>query len=93
MTFEELKGMTSPEGLPTRHLVAVWKELHGDWDGAHRIVQEMEDNEAMWIHAYLHRKEPDESNADYWYRRCGKPHPRGMDFDAEVRGILLGLKG
>jgi hypothetical protein len=25
------------------------------------------------VHAYLHRKEGDASNARYWYRRAGKP--------------------
>ncbi len=29
-----------------------------------------------WIHAYLHRKEGDEWNAGYWYRRAGKPFPK-----------------
>ena len=28
---------------------------------------------AAWVHAYLHRKEGDLSNAGYWYRRAGKP--------------------
>ena len=26
-----------------------------------------------WVHAYLHRKEGDLANADYWYRRAGQP--------------------
>lgn len=88
MTYEELQNRKSPDGLPSGHLIALWKEIHGDWDGAHRIVQVMDDNNAMWIHAWLHRKEPDASNADYWYRRCGKPHPRGEDFAQEARRIL-----
>jgi len=25
----------------------------------------------MLVHAYLHRKEGDQANAEYWYRRCG----------------------
>jgi hypothetical protein len=25
------------------------------------------------VHAYLHRKEGDASNAGYWYRRAGRP--------------------
>ena len=24
------------------------------------------------VHAYLHRKEGDQSNAEYWYRKAGK---------------------
>ncbi len=26
-----------------------------------------------WVHAYLHRKQGDTSNAGYWYERAGKP--------------------
>jgi hypothetical protein len=29
------------------------------------------------VHAYLHRKEGDLSNARYWYARAGKPEFRG----------------
>ena len=33
----------------------------------------MEDHrDGAWVHAYLHRKEGDLSNARYWYRRAGK---------------------
>ena len=43
----------------------------GDWDGAHRIVQKMESTDAYSIHAYLHRKEGDLANSQYWYQRAG----------------------
>ena len=46
-----------------------------DWDGAHRIVQEIESTASYSIHAYLHRKEGDLGNAHYWYRRAGKIMP------------------
>ena len=52
----------------------------GDWDGAHRIVQEIESTDSYWIHAYLHRKEGDLANSQYWYRRAGKTMPEyGLD--------------
>ncbi len=44
----------------------------GDWQGAHNLVDHLNNKEAAWIHAYLHRKEGDQWNADYWYRRAGK---------------------
>ncbi|MHB8901824.1 MAG: hypothetical protein ACYC6Y_23970 [Thermoguttaceae bacterium] len=52
----------------------------GDWDGAHRIVQGIESAAAARIHAYLHRKEGDLGNAQYWYRRAGTVMP---DWDLE----------
>ena len=56
-------------------LEALEIEKKGDWDKAHKIVQVIEHELAYWIHAYLHRKEPDLSNAYYWYSRAGKPMP------------------
>ena len=61
-------------------------ENKGDWDTAHRIVQNMEHPFAYWIHAYLHRKEPDISNASYWYSRAKKPLP-DYDFEREWQEI------
>ena len=46
-----------------------------DWDGAHGIVQGIELTDSSWIHAYLHRKEGDLANAQYWYRRAEKAMP------------------
>lgn len=45
----------------------------GDWDGAHRIAQDIHTADGSWVHAYLHRKEGDLGNAAYWYSRAGKP--------------------
>jgi hypothetical protein len=50
-------------------------ERSGDWDAAHKIAQGIESPESYGIHAYLHRKEGDEANAQYWYRRAGKAMP------------------
>jgi hypothetical protein len=91
MTIEELRNVDSPTQLGSEHLTALWHDLHGDWDTAHRIVQSMYDAHSEWIHAYLHRKEPDIANAQYWYRRCGRPYPRDMSFDAEATVILSEL--
>jgi len=45
-----------------------------DVDGAHTIVQKLSGKTAQLIHAVLHRREPDYSNAKYWYRRVSV-HP------------------
>jgi hypothetical protein len=57
-------------------LVALWYDAKGDWDAAHEAAQGVEDESGAWVHAYLHRKEGDASNAAYWYRRAGKPVAR-----------------
>lgn len=77
MNATELRQSTQdakpPPGIGSL-LEALWHEAHGDWDRAHRIVQDIGTAEAAWVHAYLHRVEGDESNAGYWYRRANRPH-------------------
>ena len=58
-------------------LAALWWAAKGQWDEAHKIVQDEETADAAWVHAYLHRVEGDLGNAGYWYRRAGKPVASG----------------
>ena len=51
----------------------MWWAAKGDWDKAHKMVQDEQDADAAWVHAYLHRLEGDLGNAGYWYARAGKP--------------------
>lgn len=78
MTIAEFKASlsstTAPGGL-SRPLLALWHDGRDDWDAAHRVAQDIDDANGSWIHAYLHRKEGDASNAAYWYRRAGRPVP------------------
>lgn len=91
MSIKELKTLEDPAQLGSEYLRAIWYDLHGDWNTAHNIVQQMSDGYAGWIHAYLHRKEPDIWNSKYWYRSCGRPYPGELDFDQEVVLILAEL--
>jgi hypothetical protein len=70
--IDSLSGTTPPSGLSLA-LQALWHDAKGDWDTAHERAQEQEDRTGAWVHAYLHRKEGDETNAAYWYRRAGRP--------------------
>ena len=47
----------------------------GDWNGAHKLIQEYSDPFSCQIHAYLHRIEGDLPNAHYWYQRAGVAMP------------------
>ena len=74
MTLAEFKA-TLKDAAPPRvapALVALWHDAKGQWDAAHTIAQDIEDPVGAWVHAYLHRKEGDQSNAAYWYRRAGQ---------------------
>jgi len=54
----------------------MYLDKKGDWHAAHEIVQGLENTYAWWVHAYLHRKEPDLNNAAYWYLRAQKTMPK-----------------
>ena len=72
-------------------LVALWHAARGEWDAAHAIAQQQEgDPSHDWVHAHLHRVEGDLGNAGYWYRRAGKPMPKG-DLAAERDAIVAAL--
>lgn len=75
MTFEEFKASLSKENPPSelnRTLQALWQDAKGDWDTAHRLAQSVDSTDGAWVHAYLHRKEGDLSNASYWYSRANQ---------------------
>ena len=79
MTMEEFRrSLTAqaPPPLTSEVLIALWWDAKGDWDAAHRTVDSLDTREGMAVHAYLHRKEGDIGNAEYWYRRAGGEYRR-----------------
>ena len=67
---------------------AIDLELAGDWEAAHRVVQEDEDDAtSCWIHAVLHKIEGDAGNSRYWYRRAGQAYEAYADPRAELAAI------
>jgi hypothetical protein len=82
---------SEPSPALTPALGALWRDGKGDWDGAHELAQSDEGGDGDWVHAYLHRKEGDESNAAYWYRRARRPVARGSledEWKAMVEALL-----
>jgi hypothetical protein len=78
-----------PDGLSLA-LQALWWDAKGDWEKAHECAQERNDRAGMRVHAYLHRKEGDQSNAIYWYRRC-REAPAANTLEEEWEAIVLAL--
>jgi hypothetical protein len=76
--FEEFlalaHGREPPPELPLA-LLALLRDARGDWEGAHDAAQRDDGRNGAWVHAYLHRKEGDLSNASYWYGRAGRDNP------------------
>lgn len=96
MNLEEFKQLIEKEetnlsDLPTT-LQALWYDKKGNWNKAHQIVQDASDKDSAWVHAYLHRKEGDLSNAHYWYRRSGKSEFNGelsQEWEIIARDLLM----
>jgi hypothetical protein len=90
MQFDEFINSTKEDAPPqslSEPLQAMWYARKGDWETAHNIAQSIGTELGSWIHAYLHRVEGDLSNADYWYKRVGKP-PHSGSTDAEADDII-----
>lgn len=88
MTTAELR--TADPTLLSPPLRALREDAAGNWDAAHEAVQDDPSPEAAWVHAYLHRKEGDTSNAAYWYERAGRRRP-AVGGDAEWEEIAAAL--
>ncbi|HEY2946122.1 MAG TPA: hypothetical protein VGN09_27060 [Vicinamibacteria bacterium] len=78
--------------LKQKLLAAVERAQAGDWQAAHLIVQEHEDDDvASWIHAVVHRMEGDVGNARYWYDRCRRRLREDVSTEEELREIKAAL--
>ena len=85
-------GGASPAPDLTAPLAGLWWAAKGDWDRAHKIVQDEDDANSAWVHAYLHRVEGDLGNAGYWYRQADKPAATDS-LQAEWERIVTTLLG
>jgi hypothetical protein len=70
--FKQSVAAAAPPAQLSAAVQALWWDAKGDWNKAHECAQAQADTIGAWVHAYLHRKEGDQSNAGYWYRRAGK---------------------
>jgi hypothetical protein len=94
MNLEEFNASFAEEQAPPAGLsiplAALWWDAKGDGARAHSLVDELETQAGMAVHAYLHRKEGSASNADYWYERSGRSFHRPT-LDGERTALIEGL--
>jgi hypothetical protein len=67
-----------------RALLLLW---HDHLDASHDISQGIENADGSFIHAIMHRREPDYWNAKYWWRRVGN-HPAFPEIARRVGTFL-----
>ena len=95
MTLQEFQASVkepAPSGNLPAPLAGLWWDAKGDWSRAHEMVDALETTTGMAVHAYLHRKEGDASNAAYWYQKAGREHHRPTleaEWEALVEWLLV----
>ena len=92
MTFTQFKESLQQATPPSLNvlLLSLWHDGKGDWEKAHDLVNDLEGKDAAWVHAYLHRKEGDQSNASYWYHHA-KANKPSYSLEQEWEEIVIEL--
>lgn len=90
VAFKKSLSANEPPTRMTVYLKAMWYDAKGNWDKAHKLIQDEQDKTAAWIHAYLHRKEGDVANGDYWYAKAGKKRA-SVSLNQEWEEIIIEL--
>jgi len=78
--FRDSLRLEAPPSELSPALAGLWWDAKGDWARGHDTAGQDEGPAGAWVHAYLHRKEGDATNAAYWYGRAGKtPAPASLE--------------
>lgn len=80
--------LPAQKGELIRALLLLW---HDHLDASHEISQGIESADGSFIHAIMHRREPDAWNSKYWWRRVGS-HPAFSEIARRV-GELCRVRG
>jgi hypothetical protein len=90
MRLEELLSSVTSKAhqpLTSPALKALCLDRQNLWQEAHEAIQDEQDAMSAAVHAYLHRKEGDIWNANYWYRNAGRKPFKGS-LDAEWASLV-----
>ncbi len=76
--------VTGPRADALLALLLLWHDHH---EPSHEIAQAIENADGSYVHAILHRREPDYWNSKYWFRRVGA-HPAFAELGRRVGELL-----
>jgi hypothetical protein len=86
--FKASLNLEQPVNWLSAQLKSLWFVGKGDWHQAHAQVDHLTDQASAWVHAYLHRKEGDIGNADYWYSKARQVRPN-LSLEEEWEQLVL----
>src|ERR1700761_9326640 len=86
--FKRSLNLVQPDAGISAQLKSLWYDGKGDWQKAHAQVDGLTDRSSAWVHAYLHRKEGDIWNADYWYNKAHQVRPK-VSLEKEWEQLVL----
>ena len=87
----KLDTLLAESRLPTerhqliRAILLLW---HDHLDESHDISQGIANADGSFLHAIMHRREPDYWNSKYWFRRAGE-HPSFPEIAVRVARYLM----
>lgn len=84
---QSLKDDQQPPSDASLPVAALWWISNSNWEKAHDLIDREPGIDVAWVHAFLHRMEGDQANANYWYARSGRQHP-GTTIGKELEQLL-----
>ena len=82
--FFEAERMPVQKQQLLRALALLW---HDHLQSAHVIAQDIHTPDGSFVHAIMHRREPDYENSKYWFHRVGR-HPAFPAIATAVGALL-----
>jgi hypothetical protein len=83
VTSPDLRQGVEADSLP----LAMGLLWHDHLEAAHAIAQGVDTADGSFVHAIMHRREPDYWNAKYWWRQTGR-HPAFLPLARRAAELL-----
>jgi len=83
-TAMAMAGVTGEAASLVRSAALLW---HDHLDESHRVSQRIKSADGSFVHGIMHRREPDYSNAKYWFNRVGS-HPTFPEISRRAKEFL-----
>ena len=86
MSAEAVMAAVDGEYALIQSTAILW---HDHLDESHNLSQDISNADGSFLHGIMHRREPDYSNAKYWFNRVGS-HPSCPEILKRVTSLVAG---